>query len=456
MITETLEVIPIRGVEEGIEEGVSIYYKLGRCGVIVDCGLHPEEKITDEELISIYRKLNRHFDFMLLTHPHNDHIRKALLVAGYFHIPICCTSVCKRYLKIHAKRDDINFDAIKINVIKEGDEFNLDGATVRVVQWKHSTPHALGFDIYIGDWHLLHMGDGKLNGIFADSYKDNVDMFREIAKKPVHLLTLDALKADRGGVVPPEIPMIENIAKIALENPGKKIFIFMFATHLDKIQAIIKQILDCVYSNDEKYSKIRESGIRFLFRGNAMKNAADIIAQENEVRNLVKNLNRADAGTSIIFGTTGGEFSYDKLLVRKDGFLRDRIEPGDVVIFSSGLIPSSNEEEFKQTKKETEKMVREMFLSGAQIYTTKWFAKDVGVQECVTVGHFNIGGHEKRKGLQKVLEILNPEMILPFHLLKGGGAALQRLAGDKTIVFQPSHLECMKLGAIETPKKGEK
>jgi len=455
MRAETLKIIPLRGVKEGVEQGVSIYYKLGRYGFIFDCGIHPEEKITEEELIAVYKRLKDSgfpLDCIFLTHSHTDHIRGALWVAGHFHIPIYCTSVCKRTLKNIAERDEVNFDAIKFVTIQEGDELKFGRATIRVREWAHSTADALGFEIHIGGRHLLHMGDGKLTGIHSESFNDNIAMFEEIAKEPLHLLTFDALKADRGGVTPAEMPMIENIAKIAAENTGKKIFIFMFATHLDKIQAIIKQVLDRVYSDDEKYRELREGGVSIRFGGTAMKNAAQIIEEENEIPNLVKNLYRRDAETSVVFGTTGGEFSYDRRLVQKNGFLKDKINPGDVVIFSCGLIPCSDKTEFERKKREAKDMVEEMLRLEARIYTTKWFAKDLQIQDRVTTGHFNLGGHEGQKGLQKVLDILRPQMILPFHLLKGGCTALQRLAGEGSIVLQPEHFECVNLGAIENPK----
>jgi ribonuclease J len=220
LATENLKIIQVRGMKS--EEGISFLYQLGRVRILIDCGVGPLEDITKSEIIEIYKSLNMFFDAIFLTHTHSDHARAVLWLAEEFKIPVYTTKIGKKILSNMGRRDDIALEAIKIILIKEGDSIQIGKAKINVVQWEHSTPGALGFDMHIGDKHLMHWGDGKHTGMRPESYDKSIATMKKIAERRVTLLTMDALGVSRPGLTPPEFPVVEEIAKTVLNGPGKR------------------------------------------------------------------------------------------------------------------------------------------------------------------------------------------------------------------------------------------
>lgn len=445
---ETVSVTPIRGAKPG--EGISFLYQLGRHNLIVDCGLAPNEKIAREELVDIYLNLDCWVDGILLTHSHYDHARAAVWVAKALQKPISCTEYTKVQIREWAVSDGIDFNAIKINVIAEGDILQFGEAKIRVIRWAHSTPDALGFDINIGNKHLAHLGDGKLTGFLAESFEDNLETMREIARTPVDLLTMDVLGIKREGYTKPEMPVVENIARTVLENAGKTIYIFMYSSNDDRILGVISTIYK--WLEKPEYAAVEKDGIRFLFRGSAMYKAVERMAELNDLPYLEKHLNRRQAKTTVVFGTTGGDSSFDKRLVKfsqADG-PRDEeftaLAPNDIVIYSAGFIPLINPIENDKKRQQEIQMFRDMKKLGATIYAPRGFDRFLGIEDIVVPGLFSVGGHEAQSGLMKVINSIEPQWLLPFHLQEGGYATLQQLTGERTIVLHPDNLETINLG----------
>lgn len=459
---EKIEVIPVRGLpkQSEREEGVSFYYKLGRYGIIVDAGIHPQEQkdIDHQELIQAYRDLDRHLDAILLTHGHADHARFAPILANYFKIPIYTTPTVKRYIRNWAEQDQINFDALKITVIKEGQKLYFGNAMINIVEWAHSIPEALGFDIQIGDKHIVHLGDGKLTGFDKSSFNINLEKIKNLAKRPVDLLTVDALKAARRSrITKPEGPVVKNIAEVILKNPGKNNFVFLYSSNHDRIQAIINYILD--YTNhSEDFNQVKADGIRFLFRGNAMNKTAEMIGEAAQLPSLKKDLNLPSAKTTVVFGTVGGEHSYDKYLIKdaddkrpdKDGVI---LSEGDNVIFSCGYIPEPDPEENREKEERERNVVKTLYERKVNIYATYGHARYLQIKPYVKkIGNYNVGGHEGQEGMQLIFNALRASMVLPFHLQRGEHTVLQRMLGEISFVLEQNNFDIIPLGRV---KKGE-
>lgn len=445
---ENISVTPIRGAKP--EEGISFLYQLGRHNLIIDCGFAPNETISREDLVNIYINMDHWFDGMLITHSHYDHARAAVWVAKALRIPIYCTEYTKVQIREWAFDDGINFDAIKINVIAEDDVLRFGEAKIRVIQWAHSTPCALGFDINIGNKHLAHLGDGKLTGFSMESFGDNLETMQEIARNPVDLLTMDVLYIKKEGYAKPEMPVVENIAKTILQNAGKTIYVFMFSSNDDRILGVMSTIFKCL--EQPEYAFAEKNGIRFLFRGSGMRKTVERIAELNKLPNLRKHLDRRQAKTTVVFGTTGGDGSFDKRLVKfsqadtpaEEEFTT--LRPDDIIIYSAGFIPLIDPAENENKRQQEIQMFRDMKSLGATIYAPRGFDRILGIEDIVISGLYSVGGHEAQDGLMKVINTIKPQWLLPFHLQEGGYAVLQQLTEGQSIVLRPDNLESISLG----------
>lgn len=450
MTAETLKITQIRGMKS--EEGISFLYRLGRACILIDSGIGPLEDITKSEILDIYRSLGVYFDALLLTHTHHDHARAALWLAEEFKIPVYTTKIGKKILANMARRDGSNLEAIKIVIIKEGDTIKIGNAKINVVKLEHSTPETVGFDIHIGDKHLVHLGDGKHTGMRSESYKKSIAMMNKMAERPILLLTMDALGVARPGLTSPEFPVANAIASTVLNGPDKKHFIFLSGSNINRLQEIIRRILEKIYI-DNKRGGLSENGISFLFRGAAIQEAIDIIAEEADLPGLKKQLANKKAKTTVIFGTTGGEYSYDKRLweFTKQNRGRDDllvIRPGDNIIYSSGFIPHRNPKINKKNIYEMRQFIKCLFEYGANIFVNRGMDKLLKIEPYATAGIYAVGGHEKQEGIARTIEILSPQLIMPFHLLEGDYSVLQKLAGNNTIVLRPNNFEEINLGTI--------
>lgn len=444
-----IEIIQIRGARE--KEGISFFAQLGRIGLILDCGMDPNETTTREEIVEIFMGMDRRFDGILLTHTHMDHGRAAVWIAVYFGIPIYTSAYGRKQLKTWAEDDGIDFERIKVVIIAEGDELEFGPAKIRVIRWAHSTPDAFGFSIRIGSKHIVHLGDGKLTGIRKESIDEHLEMFRELAKTPVDLLVMEILMIKKPGKTKPELPVIHNIARTILENPGRRIFIFQYASNDDRIHGIIATVFKWIEEKPE-YESWRRDGIRFLFYGTAMRKTIERMAELKEISDLKKTLNPRDAKTTVVFGTTGGEWSYDKRLVEytKNPDKPDALtlRKDDAVIFSAGVIPHPNPIETERRKEAARALLRDFHKLGAKVYVNRGLDIFLGIQDFVIPGIYGVGGHEAQEGLLQVIGTLAPQMILPFHALSGSFTMLQRLVGEATMVLEPDNMECLRIGSL--------
>jgi mRNA degradation ribonuclease J1/J2 len=444
----------IRGANEN--EGVSFFYQLGWYGLIVDAGLDPKESTTREEIIQIYMNLDRRLDGILLTHTHNDHARAAVWLADYFNIPIFTGQYGRLQLQSWAQYDKINFERIKVNIIAEGDIIECGPAKITIVRWSHSTRDPFGFSIRVGGKHIVHLGDGKLTGIWKESYDQNLAMLRGLAETPIDLLVMDVLMIKKPGKTKPELPVIENIAKTILDNPGQQIFVFQYASNDDRIHGILATVFQWIEEKPE-YASFLDNGIRFLFQGTAMKNAVERMAKEKNLPNLRKTLDRREATTTVIFGTTGGDElrpSYDKKLAKfsvqpdaqnKQGPI---VKTGDVIVYSSGFISDTDEVLNEKRKEDMRQMFKTFHNLGAKIFVNFGFDRFMGIEKYVTPGVFSVGGHELQDGLKTVISTLAPQMLMPFHVLVGSYTVLQRLIGDSITVLQPNNCEPQRIGSV--------
>jgi mRNA degradation ribonuclease J1/J2 len=447
---KSIEVIQVRGASES--EGISFFYQLGRIGLIVDCGMDPNETTTREEVLTTYMEMDRWYDAILLTHTHYDHARAAVWVADHFGIPIYTSNYGRKQLQVWAEDEKIDFTRIKINIIAEGDMLEFGPAKIKVVSWAHSTPEAFGFSIRTGGKHIVHLGDGKLTGIREESFDDNMAMLSGLAKMPVDLLVMDILMLQKPGKTKPELPAIENIARTILENPGKKIFVFQYASNDDRIHGVLATVFRWIEEKPE-YKSFKRDKIRFLFQGTAMRRTAERMAELNNVPDMERQLNPRDAKTTVVFGTTGGDHSYDRRLVEYTKS-RDRshkiltLAKDDVIIFSAGFIPHPNPVVNKERMESARQLFRDFHALGAKVYVNRGLDLFLSIQDYVIPGMFSVGGHEAQKGLVRVIGTLSPQMIFPFHVLEGSYTLLQRLVGNDTTVLQPANLEQIRIGSL--------
>lgn len=446
---KAIEVLQVRGARE--KEGISFFYQLGRIGLIVDCGMDPNEATTREEIINIYMGLDRWFDGILLTHTHMDHARWAVVVADYFGIPIYTSVYGRKQLEVWAESDDIDFERIKIVIINEDDFLEFGSAKIQVVRWAHSTPDAFGFSIRVAGKHIIHLGDGKLTGIRQESIDEHLEMFRELGRTPVDLLVMEILMLKKPGKTKPELPVIENIARTILENPGRRIFIFQYASNDDRIHGILATVFRWMEEKPE-YESFKRDGVRFLFYGTAMRNTVERMAELNEIPDLKKMLNPRDAKTTVVFGTTGGEWSYDKRLIEytKNPDKPDvvTIRKDDVIIFSAGVIPHPDPAETDRRMNGVRKLLRDFYDLGAKVYVNRGLDLFLGIKDYVVPGVYGVGGHEAQEGLLQVIGTLAPQMLLPFHVLSGSLSLLKKLVGESTVILQPGNLENFRIGSL--------
>jgi ribonuclease J len=300
--------------------------------IAVDCGLlFPDDEMPGVDYVipdfSYLRDRRAAFRGVVLTHGHEDHIGALSYLLRDFHVPVYGTPLTLAIAK-HRLAEHGVLEGADLRAYGPGDEIVLGGFTVSPIRVTHSIADGIGLAIETAVGTIVHTGDFKLDLHPVDDQQADYAAFAALGERGVLALCSDSTNVGRPGHTGSETEVGAALDGRFAEAPGR-IIVATFASHIHRIQ----QLLDLAIRYERR--------VRLLGRhdGNVAV-AAGWLPPGPRAHPLDDSARRRLAPDDPLDGGRGARRTPPSRLSGEHKYVD--AGPGDLVIFSSRVIPGTS------------------------------------------------------------------------------------------------------------------
>ena len=385
---DKIRIIPLGGVQEiGMNMTVIEY---GNELIIIDCGfMFPRYHMLGVDYVipdTSYLK-DKNIIGLILTHGHEDHIGAIPhFLQNFPNVKIYGTRLTAAFLKAKLSEYKNEYKETKIyeleprNKIKLGINFEIE-----FIRVNHSIPDGVGVAIKTPLGIIIHTGDFKIDlnpttDRFIDLYK-----FAEYGENGVLLLLADSTNCQREGFSISESAVQDSIIPMFSYKDGM-IIVAVFASSIERIQDLVT----AAKVNNKYVTFSGRSLLKFTKIAEEMGylNLYDIVIPIDKINRYPR-----EKIVCITTGTQGEPYS-SLSLIAFGSHKHIKVEDGDMVIFSSSIIPGN---EMVVTR-----MINNLFDLGAKM---------VGEDKKL----LHVSGHASSEDLKLMYRLVKPKYFIPIH-----------------------------------------
>ena len=383
-----LRVIPLGGLGE-VGRNMNVLEYRGKL-LVVDCGvLFPEETQPGVDLIlPDFSWIEERMDDvvgLVLTHGHEDHIGAVpYLLKLRGDIPIYGSDLTLAF--VAPKLREHRLPDPDLNVVAEGDRLTVGPFDLEFVSVTHSIPDALAVFVRTDAGNVLITGDFKMDQLPLDRRLTDLRAFARMGEEGVDLFMVDSTNALVPGFITPEREIGPVLDQVFGEATGQ-IIVASFASHVHRVQQVI--------------NAAAHHGRRVAFVGRSMERNMRI-AEEKGYLSIPEGIIVDLKGigelppSQRVYMATGSQGEPMAALSRMSvGSHRTvTIEPGDMVVLASSLIPGNENSVYR--------VINDLTRLGARV-VSKENAK------------VHVSGHASAGELIYCYNIVQPKNVMPIH-----------------------------------------
>ena len=383
-----LRVIPLGGLGE-VGRNMNVLEYRGKL-LVVDCGvLFPEETQPGVDLIlPDFSWIEERMDDvvgLVLTHGHEDHIGAVpYLFKLRSDIPVYGSDLTLAF--VAPKLREHRLPDPGLNVVAEGDRLTVGPFDLEFVSVTHSIPDALAIFVRTDAGNVLITGDFKMDQLPLDRRLTDLRAFARMGEEGVDLFMVDSTNALVPGFITPEREIGPVLDRVFGEATGQ-IVVASFASHVHRVQQVI--------------NAAAHHGRRVAFVGRSMERNMRI-AEEKGYLSIPEGIIVDLKGigelppSQRVYMATGSQGEPMAALSRMSvGSHRTvTIEPGDMVVLASSLIPGNENSVYR--------VINDLTRLGARV-VSKENAK------------VHVSGHASAGELIYCYNIVQPKNVMPIH-----------------------------------------
>ena len=383
-----LRVIPLGGLGE-VGRNMNVLEYRGKL-LVVDCGvLFPEETQPGVDLIlPDFSWIEERMDDvvgLVLTHGHEDHIGAVpYLFKLRSDIPVYGSDLTLAF--VAPKLREHRLPDPDLNVVAEGDRLNVGPFDLEFVSVTHSIPDALAVFVRTDAGNVLITGDFKMDQLPLDRRLTDLRAFARMGEEGVDLFMVDSTNALVPGFITPEREIGPVLDQVFGEASGQ-IVVASFASHVHRVQQVI--------------NAAAHHGRRVAFVGRSMERNMRIAEEKGYLsipEGIVVDLKGIGElpPSQRVYMATGSQGEPMAALSRMSvGSHRTvTIEPGDMVVLASSLIPGNENSVYR--------VINDLTRLGARV-VSKENAK------------VHVSGHASAGELIYCYNIVQPKNVMPIH-----------------------------------------
>ncbi|MBT6995171.1 MBL fold metallo-hydrolase [Candidatus Woesearchaeota archaeon] len=348
-------------------------------------GIIPDDSKLDKKIIKA----------IVPSHCHLDHTGGIMYMEEEYDCPIYGTPYTLEFLKILAKDEDIDLKN-KLIVKKQGSRFKVsENIEIELVNMTHSTLDAAMIVVHTPDGMVVYSNDFKLDNKPVMGKKPDTDRLKEIGKTgKVRALILDSLYSGTPGKSFSESVAKEMLKDVMLgtENTGHGLIVTSFASQIARLKSAVefgRKIKRKVVFLGRSLAKYTQAADNLGYV--PWMKEVEVVTYGWQVKKKLKEIEKNREKYLVV--CTGNQAEENAILTRiGDKKLPFKFQKDDHVVFSCRTIPV--EPNITNRAKLEKQLIRE----GVRVF------KDI-----------HASGHGAIEDSRDLIEMLNPEKIIPGH-----------------------------------------
>lgn len=357
--------------------------------IITDAGvIFPEGELMGVDYVipdyTFLKKNESKIKALFITHGHEDHIGGIPFLLQSVNIPVIYAPNQAVGL-IRKKLDDRNINYKNLVVYDESTKVKYKYIEVEFFRTTHSIPDSHGICITTPNGTIVTTGDFKFD-LTPIGPMANIHKMASLGKRGVTLLLSDSTNALNDGMSASESKVDNALSEIFKRETGR-IIIATFASNIYRL----KHIVDTCKRNDRKivtFGRSMENNIEISIEGGYIKHK-DIFITPEEANHL------PPSKICILCTGSQGEPLAALTRIANGSHKQIRLQPDDVVIFSSSTIPGNG--------LSVSRTINKLYLKGVRVYTN------------TSLSDIHTSGHGSQEELKLMIRLIEPKYFMPFH-----------------------------------------
>ncbi len=358
--------------------------------VAVDCGLlFPDDEMPGVDYVipdfTYLREHRERFRAVVLTHGHEDHIGALSYLLREFEVPVYGTPLTLAIARGRLAELGV-LERAALRPYEPGDEIRLGGLVVIPIRVTHSIADGIGLAIETPVGTIVHTGDFKLDPRPIDAEQPDYAKFASLGERGVLCLCSDSTNVGRPGRTGSETEVGEALQGRFAAAPGR-ILVATFASHIHRIQ----QVLTMAAAVGRKVTLLGRSMVANV----AVASEMGYLKVPEGLLVSLEDLGALPAAQQVILSTgSQGETHSAVSLIAAGEHKYVEVGPGDLVIFSSRVIPGN--------ERVIGRAINALLKRGAEVL---W----------EDVAFVHVSGHASQDDLEHMIELTRPRYFMPVH-----------------------------------------
>jgi ribonuclease J len=358
--------------------------------VAVDCGLlFPDDEMPGVDYVipdfSYLREHRERFRAVVLTHGHEDHVGALSYLLREFDVPVYGTPLTLAIAR-HRLQEQGVLERADLRSYEPGDEIRAGGFVILPIRVTHSIADGIGLAIETPVGTIIHTGDFKLDPRPVDAEQPDYAKFAALGERGVLCLCSDSTNVGRPGRTGSETEVGEALQGRFAEAPGR-ILVATFASHIHRIQ----QVLNLAAAGGRKVALLGRSMVANV----AVASEMGYLKVPEGLLVSLEDLGGLPARKQVILSTgSQGETHSAVSLIAAGEHKYVEVGPGDLVIFSSRVIPGN--------ERVIGRAINALLKRGAEVL---W----------EDVAFVHVSGHASQEDLEQMITLTRPKYFMPVH-----------------------------------------
>ena len=358
--------------------------------IAVDCGLlFPDDEMPGVDYVipdfTYLRERREAFRGVILTHGHEDHVGALSYLLRELPVPVYGTPLTLALARSRLAEHGV-LETADLRPYQPGDEIRLGGFRVEPIRVTHSIADGIGLAIETAAGTVVHTGDFKLDAHPIDGHHPDFSRFAALGARGVLALCSDSTNVDRPGHTRSESEVGAALDPRFAAAPGR-IIVVTFASHIHRIQ----QVIDLAARHGRRVALLGKSMVAnvsvsaelgYLRVPDGVLSALDDMAGLPPRRQVILSTGSQGEPNSAVALMAAGDHKYFE------------VGPGDLVIFSSRVIPGN--------ERPVSRIINALLRRGAEVL---W----------EDVAFVHVSGHASREDLLRMIELTRPRYFVPVH-----------------------------------------
>lgn len=358
--------------------------------VAVDCGmLFPDDEMPGVDYVipdfSYLQQRRESFRAVVLTHGHEDHIGALSYLLRDFPVPVYGTPLTLAIAR-HRLAEHGVLEKADLRPYQPGDEIRIGGFTVVPIRVTHSIADGIGLAIETPVGTVIHTGDFKLDPRPVDAQQPDYSKFKALGEKGVLALCSDSTNVGRPGRTGSETEVGAALAGRFAAAPGR-IIVATFASHIHRIQQVLDLAAKC-HRQVALLGKSMVANVAVASELGYLKVPEGLIISLEDLAGL------SPARQVILSTGSQGETNSAIALIAAGEHKYVQAGPGDLVIFSSRVIPGN--------ERVIGRAINALLRLGAEVL---W----------EDVAFVHVSGHASQEDLKDMMALTRPRYFVPVH-----------------------------------------